>query len=591
MPTDERRDLYLDAAHVVLVSGFEDRTRLQTWADVSADPARDPDNPDRDAIALLAPRAGALRWALGSDRPGRLLLGVARLAIGPAADDAPCTLTVTGGGATASATLPAAAAQPGDPAGRLREGPAASLELPLPQGAASIEIALQGGAGYAVLLSPHVVMAPRPLRVEELRVDAPQVLRLLPRVAASDARRPFALRRCDPGVDFDAEPARAQTAAEAAPREQVTLPEVEPVAAFTGPVRDARTALAFTGLASVELAVDIPAGASLRGALALDARLPQGSGATLAVNVDGATVATQPVDSFAWREFEVRLGAFAGTGRKLQLVVTQAVVPTGVVPLEEPDYARGRNVLALYEASAARVGLADPRLEVARQVPGHAASAQQPSVLLLQVETLRADALVPWAGTDGVSFGAPADVAPNLAALAQRATVWRRGFAPAPWTVPSTISLLTGLPPSAHGATTNDRVAVPGDVATLAEKAAAAGVATGAVIASDLLSESAGYARGFASFAHVPYANARQVDDLAEAFLVDHAQQQFLLFLHEFDPHSPYAAPEPFRDRYVPPALRGQTVAAVEQRLLGKLRAGLAGTAPAPGTDDPDVLW
>src|SRR5258706_12530830 len=98
-------------------------------------------------------------------------------------------------------------------------------------------------------------MAPRPVRVEELRVDAPQVSRLLPRVTTSGTQQPFAQRRCDPGVSFDAEPARAQAAAEAAPRVQVTLPEVEPVAAFTGPVRDARTALAFTGLSSVELTV------------------------------------------------------------------------------------------------------------------------------------------------------------------------------------------------------------------------------------------------------------------------------------------------------------------------------------------------
>jgi arylsulfatase A-like enzyme len=110
-------------------------------------------------------------------------------------------------------------------------------------------------------------------------------------------------------------------------------------------------------------------------------------------------------------------------------------------------------------------------------------------------------------------------------------------------------------------------------------------------VASDLITEAGGYARGFNSFAHVPYANARQVEDLAEAFLVDHAQQQFFLFLHEFDPHSPYAAPEPFRDRYVPEELRGRTVAQVEARLQVVTEGiQLRGEAP-PGPDDPDLRW
>jgi arylsulfatase A-like enzyme len=591
LPTDVRRDLLLDRANVLLISGFEGHARLETWTDTSASPLRDPDNPDRDEVALLAPRNGALRWSAQVTRPATLRLGVARLAAGPGADEAPCELLVTANGSTTRLPLPPAPADVFAPAGFLREGPAEQLTLELPQGLDSLQLELQGGPGYALLLAPHVVMAPQPVLAEELIVPVEHETRLLPLVTPGEPRF-FATRRCAPQIDAGTDPLASRAAAEAAPREEVLLPAVEAVAAFTGPVRDARQALAFTGLTALKLVIDIPAGAVLRGALALDSRLPPDSRATFAVRVDGSPITQLEVPDAQWGEFEMPLDAHAGPGRTLELTVEEAFVPEGVaVEALEPDYARRHNVGALYEAAVARVGLADPRLVTTAALPRRVATSERPSVLLIQVETLRADALAPWAGVDGQDFGAPADLTPNLTRLAARAAVWRRNMAPSPWTVPSSASLLTGLPPQAHGATTMQRIGLPGDVATLAERVREVGAATGAVVSSDLLSEAAGYARGFESFAHVPYANARQVVTLAQAFLQNHAGQQFLLFLHLFDPHSPYAAPEPWRNRYVPEELRGRTIAEAEGRLLAGMERAVTGAGPALSPDDPDALF
>ena len=591
LPTDVRRDLFTDRERVTLVSGFQGHTHLETWADTSASTARDPTNPDRDDVALLVPRAGELRWDLGADRPGTLRLGVARLASGPAADAAPCELVVTADGTSARAQLPAAPAEPGLPEGFLREGPPERLELQLPHGAQVVQLQLSGGGGYAVLLSPHVVLAPQPVLADELVATVDRETRLLPRVTPG-APVFFANRRCAPDIDAGVDPQAARAAAETAPRTEVLLPAWEATGAFTGPAHDARQAVALTGLAALELVVDIPPGAVLRGALALDSRMPPDSHVTFAVRVDGERLTELDVPDTAWGEFEVPLDGHAGAGRRLELLVEDASVPEGqVVEALEPDYPRRHNVGALYEPAVSRVGVADPRLVTGSRVPRRVATAERPSVLLIQVETLRADALAPWVGVDGQDFGAPPDLAPNLAKLAARASVWKRDMAPSSWTVPSTASLLTGVPPCAHGATSNQRFGLPGDLPTLAERAEQAGVATGAVVASDLLSAAAGYARGFQSFAHVPYANARQVNTLAQAFLQDHAGQQFLLFLHEFDPHSPYAAPEPWRDRYVPEALRGRTVAEAEARILAGLERGWGGTGPLPTPDDPDVQF
>ena len=591
LPTDVRRDLLLDRANVTLMSGFQGRTHLETWADTSASTARDPANPDRDDVALLVPRTGELRWALGADRPGTLRLGVARLAAGPAADEASCELVVTAGDASARVQLPAAPAEPGLAEGFLREGPAERLELDLPHGAQVVDVQLRGSAGYAVLLSPHVILAPWPVLADELVATVDQETRLLPRVTPG-APVFFANRRCAPDIDAGTDPQAARAAAETAPRAEVLLPAWEATGAFTGPPHDARQAVALTGLAALELVVDIPPGAVLRGALALDSRLPADSHVTFAVRVDGEPVTELDVPGTEWGEFEVSLDRHAGAGRRLQLRVEDASVPEGqVVEALEPDYGRRHNVGALYEPAVSRVGVADPRLVTSRSVPRRIATSERPSVLLIQVETLRADALAPWVGVDGQDFGAPPDLAPNLTKLAARSVVWKRDMAPSSWTVPSTASLLTGVPPCAHGATTNQRMGLPGDLPTLAERAEQAGVATGAVIASDLLSAAAGYARGFQSFAHVPYANARQVNTLAQAFLQDHAGQQFLLFLHEFDPHSPYAAPEPWRDRYVPEVLRDRTVASAEANILAGLERGYSGAGPLPTPDDPDMQF
>lgn len=69
---------------------------------------------------------------------------------------------------------------------------------------------------------------------------------------------------------------------------------------------------------------------------------------------------------------------------------------------------------------------------------------EQPNVLLLVIDACRADAVAPYA--DGVRT-------PNIATLASEGTVFERAISPAPWTLPSVTSLLSGLYPHEHGAT------------------------------------------------------------------------------------------------------------------------------------------
>jgi arylsulfatase A-like enzyme len=575
---DVRRDLLLDAAHVRLLDGFGDMDTLLAWSDEKAT------NPDRAEVALPVRRNCALEWDVDA-RPGRFTMGFARLIVGPAADATPCTITITALGATSipaapmqAVPLPCPARDDAHPA-RWREGPAGSVTIELPEGARTIRVEVSSpGSGadaapdgaWLALLSPRLEQAPLQRSMAEAKRTILDEHRLLPAVPAVELGAPevlFATRRSAEAPED---------------RHEVSHPPVQALAAFTG--KAGRPAVALTGEATAAWEVELHADSVLRGALALDDRLPPGARATLEVRVDGAVVASEPVDSVHWRELSVPLGAHAGAARRLECALVSPVLEPAEVAHDDPDFELGVNLAWGYTARVVRLGLSDPRLVRSREVPLRRATTGRPSVILIQVETLRADAL------GAPEAGGPSHT-PELDAFAAHSTVWRQAFTPAPWTLPTTVSLLTGLLPSAHGAVDNDRLVVPGGVATLAERAGAAGVATGAVVASDLLRPQAGFARGFDSYVHVPYANARQVNDLAGAFLANHAGGQFLLFLHYFDPHSPCNAPGEWRERFLDPELRGRDVFEVQSRVKTELESAVRhGRAPAPREDDVRFL-
>ena len=76
--------------------------------------------------------------------------------------------------------------------------------------------------------------------------------------------------------------------------------------------------------------------------------------------------------------------------------------------------------------------------------PPPSAPSTPPNVLLLVVDTLRADALSCYGGKEIQT--------PNLDRLASEAHLFKNAISPSPWTVPSMASILTGLSPLTHNA-------------------------------------------------------------------------------------------------------------------------------------------
>jgi arylsulfatase A-like enzyme len=101
--------------------------------------------------------------------------------------------------------------------------------------------------------------------------------------------------------------------------------------------------------------------------------------------------------------------------------------------------------------------------------------ATKPNVILIVVDSLRADALG--------SYGATPSVSPNLDRLAAEGVRYERAIAQASWNLPSVSSLVTSAYPHQHGQGVAG--AAGGEVATLAEVLSASGYRTAAFVEAD----------------------------------------------------------------------------------------------------------
>ncbi|MEQ8768614.1 MAG: sulfatase-like hydrolase/transferase [Planctomycetota bacterium] len=175
-------------------------------------------------------------------------------------------------------------------------------------------------------------------------------------------------------------------------------------------------------------------------------------------------------------------------------------------------------------------------------------SDSRPSVLLISIDTLRADHL----GT----YGDASARTPSLDALAKEGVTFLDAQAPVPLTLPSHTTLMTGLDPYLHGVHDNGLFVVPPSAQTLAESLRAEDYWTGAVIGSYPLIRRFGIDQGFEVYddrlavsgtmsGEIVERPANEVTDRTIALLKRAADsgKAFFLWAHYFDPHFPYEAP------------------------------------------------
>jgi choline-sulfatase len=207
-----------------------------------------------------------------------------------------------------------------------------------------------------------------------------------------------------------------------------------------------------------------------------------------------------------------------------------------------------------------------------------------PSVLLVTIDTLRADRVG--------AYGAKDAATPTLDGLAARGVLFEQAIAAVPLTLPSHVSLLTGQYPPTHGVRHNAIFRLSAEAETIAERFQAGGLATGAVIGAAVLDKGFGLEQGFDRYdADLPEErsaaggfyerSAAAVTDAARAWL-ERTDGRFFLWVHYYDVHGSHQPPEPFATRFRGRPYDGE-VAYVDQE-LGRLLAELESTGRLANT-------
>lgn len=184
-----------------------------------------------------------------------------------------------------------------------------------------------------------------------------------------------------------------------------------------------------------------------------------------------------------------------------------------------------------------------------RQPPVRFGSCSKCNLLLITIDTLRADRVGAYGG---------GSLTPTLDRLAAGGVRFANAHAHAPLTLPAHTSIMTGLVPATHGVHDNGAAPLDAQHPTMAGLLRGAGYRTGAFVGAFVLDARFGLNRGFDvyddkvgsgsgpvnfAFAERP---ADRVAKIAGDWIVDAAApaRPWFSWVHLFDPHAPYRAPE-----------------------------------------------
>lgn len=200
------------------------------------------------------------------------------------------------------------------------------------------------------------------------------------------------------------------------------------------------------------------------------------------------------------------------------------------------------------------------------------AEPERPNVILISIDTLRADRLG--------SYGYTRPTSPNLDRLAEQGVRFESVTTQSPWTSPAHATMLTSRFPSSHGV--NQSFArfsenngsfrtLHEDTPTLASSLRSIGYETLAFVGGGTVSQALGFSIGFDAFDEAHRGLSDELLERLRAVLSRSGQQNpFFLFLHTFEVHAPYS-----HTRFAEPLMTPDQKAAIEDfqrgRYMGEL--------------------
>jgi len=182
-------------------------------------------------------------------------------------------------------------------------------------------------------------------------------------------------------------------------------------------------------------------------------------------------------------------------------------------------------------------------------------SGKKVNVLLITVDTLRADRVG--------CYGFTPDVTPIMDSWAARGVRFENCVSQTPLTFPSHTTILTGTLPIFHGVRDNGGFVVPSQLQTLAEVFKSAGYTTAAFVSAYVLDSKWGLNQGFdyyfdrfdlgryekISLGEVQRRADETIDETL-SWLEKNSQNPFFIWVHLYDPHTPYEPPEPYHSQF-----------------------------------------
>jgi arylsulfatase A-like enzyme/Tfp pilus assembly protein PilF len=229
----------------------------------------------------------------------------------------------------------------------------------------------------------------------------------------------------------------------------------------------------------------------------------------------------------------------------------------------------------LRAGAAAAAALLVVALSGARKPSAPPAPGNRPSVVLVTLDTTRADRLG--------CYGRAGAGTPNLDRLAAGGVRFDDAWAAAPITLPSHLSMMTGCTPVTHGVRDNGVTKYDGRIPTLAARFAANGYRTAAVVSASVLDSVWGANAGFGVYDERFDRKGERSGAAATTRALEilgSSTEPFFLWVHYYDAHWKYEPPAPFAARYPDDPYQGE-IASVDFE-VGRLLAGLekAGRKP-----------
>lgn len=211
------------------------------------------------------------------------------------------------------------------------------------------------------------------------------------------------------------------------------------------------------------------------------------------------------------------------------------------------------------------------------------AAARPPNVVLVVIDTLRADRLGSYGGGSGLT--------PHLDRLARDAVVYERAYAQSSWTKTSIASLFTGAFPHRHRVFVEGggpRGVLPAEAPTLAERLRDVGYRTAAVSGNPHVRPEFGFDQGFDRFESArdwgPNTTREVSEQVRELLRSELLSAPFFLYVHFLDPHDPHVATAGCRPTAGAddPRVRGGLTFVLSGEAALSHQALQAGVAPVP---------